>query len=160
MGSRVRDILARIKTDLAGINGSGSYNYDLSGDNQVIVAQAMDPVRVPCVYIYSDGMDTAQSPGRTVLTQYDRTLRVMCVGYVAATNDDPEELHLRTWDMLADMQRALEADRGLGPSGSFLCDDLELSMVATDGAQVGRPTMGIAVVALSVSFRQDSGSPG
>lgn len=159
MGSRVRDILGRIKTDLVGINGTGSYNYDLSGDNQVIVAQAMDPVRVPCIYIYSDGMDTTQAAGRTILTQFDRTLRVMCVGYIAATNDDPEELHLRTWDLLADMQRALEADRGLGPPAAPLCDDLELSMVATDGAQVGRPTMGIAVVALNVSFRQDSGSP-
>ena len=159
MGSRVRDILGRIKTDLVGINGTGSYNYDLSGDNQVIVAQAMDPVRVPCIYIYSDGMDTTQAAGRTILTQFDRTLRVMCVGYIAATNDDPEELHLRTWDLLADMQRALEADRSLGPPAAPLCDDLELSMVATDGAQVGRPTMGIAVVALSVSFRQDSGSP-
>ena len=148
MGSRVRDILGRIKTDLVGINGTGSYNYDLSGDNQV-----------PCVYIYSDGMDTTQAAGRTILTQFDRTLRVMCVGYIAATNDDPEELHLRTWDLLADMQRALEADRSLGPPAAPLCDDLELSMVATDGAQVGRPTMGIAVVALSVSFRQDSGSP-
>ena len=160
MGSRVRDILSRVKTDLVGINGSGSYNYDLSGTDQVVIAQAMDPVRVPCIYIYSDSMDTAQSGGKTILTQYDRTLRVMCVGYLAATNDDPGELHLRTWDMLADMQRALEADRGLGAPGSLLCDDLELSMVATDGAQVGRPTMGIAVVALTITFRQDSGDPG
>ena len=159
MGSRVRDILGRVKTDLAGINGAGSYNYDVSGDNQVVIAQAMDPVRVPCIYVYSDGMDTAQNAGRTVLTQYDRTLRIMCVGYVAGTNDDPGELHLRTWDMLADMQRALEADRGLGPAGSPLVDDLELSMVATDGAQVGRPTLGIAVVALSVTFRQAAGDP-
>ena len=159
MGSRVRDILDRIKVDLSGINGTGSYNYDLSGDDQVIIAQAMDPVRVTCIYVYSDGMETAQTAGRTLLTQYDRKLRVMCVGYVAGTNDDPGELHLRTWDMLADMQRALEADRGLVASGSPLCDDLELSMRATDGAQVGRPTLGIAVVALAVTFRQDSGDP-
>jgi len=157
MGCRVRSILAQIKSDLQGIDGTGSYNFDISGSNQVVMASAMNPIRVPCVYVYADTEATAQTPSVTVLTQYDRTLTVNIIGYLSNTSDNPEEMHLRTWDLASDIKAALEADRSL-TSGSPLCDDLELRVSSIDGEQVGRPSLGIAVVVLTVKFRQDSGS--
>ena len=157
MGCRVRSIMGQIKADLQGIDGTGSYNFDLSGSNQVIMAAALNPIRVPCVYFYAENEDTAQTPGVTVLTQYDRTLNIQIVGFCASTDDDPEEMHLRTWDLCSDIKVALESDRSL-TSGSPLCDDLQLRVSALDGEQVGRPSLGIAVVELTVKFRQDSGS--
>ena len=158
MGSRARSILTKIKADIQGINGTGSYNYDLSGSDQVVIGSQMNPVRVPCVYVYCDTATASQIAGTTPLTMYSRTMQVMVVGYVAGTDDSPEELHLRTWDLLADLKVALEADRSLTVSGVDKCDDLELSMTSTDGAQIGRPSLGIAVVSLTVKYRQNSGS--
>ena len=157
--SRERNIVNQIVDNLQGINGStGGYTYDLSGDDQVIIGDQFNPIRLPCAYVFVGGVDPVQEPGITVLTQYDRTMTVNVIGFVNATNDSPGELMLRSLDFQSDVMKCLESDRSLGNGGTVLCDDIEISGRTFRGADLDLPMTGIAALIVSVRYRQDAGT--
>ena len=153
--SRERNIVARIKSNLEGINGaSGGYTYDLSGDDQVIVGDQFNPIRLPCAYLFVGTTQTAQTAGRTILTQYDRTITAFVVGFVQATNATPGELMLRARDFQSDVMKCLESDRGLGG----YANDIEVAGQTYRGAELDLPSLGIAALEIKVMYRQNSGT--
>ncbi len=153
--SRERNIVNRLKTDLEGINGSsGGYTYDLSGDDQVIIGDQFNPIRLPCLYLFIGTTTTEQAAGRTLLTQYDRTMTAFVVGFVQATNDNPGELMLRALDLQSDIMKCLESDRGL----NGYCSDLEVAGQTYLGGELDLPSLGIAALEVKITYRQDAGT--
>jgi hypothetical protein len=157
--SRERDIVNQLVSNLEGINGSsGSYTYDLSGGDQVIIGDQFNPIRLPCAYIFVGRTDTVQEGGITRLDQYDRTMVAFIVGFVQATNDNPGELMLRSLDFQSDIMKCLESDRSLGNGGTVLCDDLQVSGQTYLGADLDVPSLGIAALEVQIKYRQKAGT--
>ena len=148
-----RTILTQIKTQIGNVNGAGSYTADLSGDDRVVIGESFSPGRIPCAYIYPDGITTAQTGGRTVLTRYDRTMSVQIEAWTAATSSAPGTALLDALDLQDDIMRALESDRSLGGN----VRDLEISASAFDGFELDRPGLGLAVLMCSISYTETAG---
>ncbi len=123
-----RTILNQIKTQIANVNGSGSYSANLSGDDQCVIGESFAPHRLPGCYIYPNGINTTQAAGRTVLTRYDRTMSVQI--------------------------EALEADRSLGGN----VRDIEIAANSYDGHELDRPGLGLCVLVCSISYTEVSGA--
>ena len=94
-----RDILNQIKTQIGNVNGSGSFTSDLSGSDQVVIGESFAPGRIPCAYIYPNGVTTTQAAGTTVLTRYDRTMSVQVEAWCAATSSAPGTALLDALDL-------------------------------------------------------------
>ena len=154
MGSKERDILGAIRTQLQAVDATGTYTFDLSGEDRVLIGATMLPDRIPAAYIYATATQTAITPGRTVLRNYDRTLIVQIEAWVNATTSSPGEDHLRALDMQDDIFKAVESDRTLGGN----VDDVMLSGQTYDGEALQRPGLGLAVIVCQCSYRDVGGS--
>ena len=148
-----RAILTRIKTQIGNVNGSGVYTADLSGSDRVVIGESFSPGRIPCAYIYPNGITTAQTAGRTVLSRFDRTMSVQIEAWTAATSNAPGTALLDALDLQDDIMRALESDRSLGGN----VRDLEISASAFDGGELDRPGLGLAVLECSISYTETAG---
>jgi len=146
---RERSILEAVVSALKTIDGTGSFTYDLSGDDQVLVGRGSRPARVPAAFVAVEGLDTAQVPGQTPLTRYDRTLTLTVVAFAQASDDKPGSVHAASLDLQDDVMRALEADRSLGG----LVYDLEIVSQLYDGAELDARASGLGIVALAVRCR-------
>ena len=156
MGSTERDILDRIVTDLTAINGSGSYDYDFSGGDQVMIGMKAQPNRLPSAHIFPLRLSTSQSPGRTPLRRYDREFRVQIDVYVPATGDEPGNAIKAALDAQDDVMLALELDRSLGSTGVH---DIEIEASAYDGAELDLgPGLGVSTLLLTVRYSETGGS--
>ena len=149
-----RTILNQIKTQIATVNGSGSFTADLSGSDQVVIGESFSPGRIPCAYIYPNGITTTQAAGRTVLTRYDRNMSVQIEAWTAATSSAPGTALLDALDLQDDIMRALESDRSLGGN----VRDLEISASAFDGHELDRPGLGLAVLICSIDYTETGGA--
>jgi hypothetical protein len=106
-------ILDRLKTVLAGINGAGGgYNYDFSAQDAVKVgALALPDLPLPCVTFVPVPMSMEHG---IALGRYKPTWR-FAFAVVVATTDDTAEGRIRAaYNALADITKAVEADRTLG----------------------------------------------
>ena len=154
MGSKERNILGAMKSQIANIDGTGTFTFDLSGTDQVVIGATMTPDRIPAAYLYASATQSTISPGRTVLRNYDRTLLVQIEAWVTATTDAPGESHLRALDIQDDLFKAIESDRTLGGQ----VDDVILSGQTYDGEALQRPGLGLAVVICQCSYREVGGT--
>ena len=148
-----RTILNQIKTQIGNVNGSGSFTSDLPGSDQVVIGESFAPGRIPCAYIYPNGVTTTQAAGTTVLTRYDRTMSVQVEAWCAATSSAPGTALLDALDLQDDIMRALEADRSLGGN----VRDIEISASSFDGHELDRPSLGLAVLVLSIDYTETAG---
>ena len=151
MASLERAILAQIKTLLAGIDGTGSYTFDLSATDQVRIGSTFNPALVPSAYIIPVAATTSQIPGITPLNAYTRSLLVRIEAWCAGTDNDPGELLSLALDLQNDIRLALEADRTLSQSAVH---DLEVNGEAWDGGEFGRAGLGLAIVEVLVKYQQ------
>ena len=151
-----RTILNQIKTQIAnvGTGPAGTYAHDLRGDDQVVIGESFAPHRLPGCYIYPNGVTTAQTAGRTVLRNYDRTMSVQIEAWTAATSSAPGTALLDALDLQDDIMRALESDRSLGGN----VRDLEISASAFDGHELDRPGLGLAVLVCSIDYTETAGA--
>ena len=149
-----RAIMLRVQDQIQNCNGSGSYTYDLSGSDQVCIGESFAPTRVPGVYIFANGVTTAQTAGRTVLTRYDREMKIQIEAWVGATSAAPGIALLDAMDLQDDIMRALESDRSLDGNAR----DVEIEATAYDGAEMDRPGMGMAVLILTVRYTETAGA--
>jgi len=155
--STERAIVEAVKSQIATlVNGAGSYTYDLTGADRVVTGQRFQPHRVPGVYVYFGGMTTAQAPGVTVLTRYDRTMVVQVEGWVAADSSAPGEAALDALDLGSDIMRAIETDRSLTLAASGV-RDLEVGVQTADGQELDRPGLGLVVLQVSVFYTERAG---
>ncbi len=152
--STERTILAAIQTQIQNVNGSGSYTFNLSGTDQVVLGESFQPHRVPGCYVYFLNVTTAQTPGTTRLTAYDRTMNVQVEGWCAAENSTPGNAALEAVDLMDDIMRALEADRSLGGSAR----DIEISASSLDGQELDRPGLGMCILSVVVRYTERAGA--
>tara|TARA_R100001443_G_scaffold70458_2_gene78747 strand:+ start:59 stop:523 length:465 start_codon:yes stop_codon:yes gene_type:complete len=154
MGSTERDIVNRIKTNLAGITGD-SYNFDFSASDRVVIGAEAEPIRVPCIYIHPITVSTSQAAGRTRLQNYDREFTLQIDVFVPATSAAPGVGLLAALDAGSDIMKALEADRSLGSVG---VRDIEVDASSWDGFELDRPGIGISTLQVKVIYTERAGT--
>ena len=146
--------MTQVKTQLANVNGSGSYTHDLSGADQIVIGEAFSPHRLPGAYVYVNGVKTTQTAGRTALRRFDRQMDIQIEAWCAATNASPGTTILDALDLQDDIMRAIEADRSLGNN----VRDVEVEATAYDGQELDRPSLGLAVLTLKVFYTETAGA--
>lgn len=151
MASNIRSIMGALRTKLQGINGSGGYVNNLSGDDQVLLGEYGHPPRVPAVAVYPVGQLGTHG---LQLGRYTRTMNFQIQGWVAATSDAPSERVMAACDLLDDVMTAIEADRKLSGTVRDLIFD---QVTAFNGDEAGIPGFGVIVVNLQVTWNVNSG---
>jgi hypothetical protein len=149
-----RAIMLQVQTQLKTINGSGSYTYDVSGDDQVVIGDTFASHRIPGVYIFANGVSTSQTAGRTVLSRYDREMKIQLEAWTASTSSTPGVALLDAMDLQDDIMRALEGDRSIGGNAR----DVEIEATAYDGAELDRPGLGMAVLLVTIRYTETAGA--
>jgi len=156
--STARSIIENIKSQIAtNVNGAGSYTYDLTGTDQVVIGESFQPHRVPGAYVFFGGGSTAQTAGTTVLTRYDRTMLCQVEGWVPSDSAAPGEAALDALDLCDDIMRAIETDRTLGLLSSGV-RDVEIAYNAVDGQELDRPGLGLCILQVTVRYVEKAGA--
>lgn len=128
-------IASALTTILQGINGTGSYTYDLSGTGQVeqidLAGPPVSRVR-PYVAYYLGARQDIRGGAGADLSQYGQTMTVDLVGVVTGGTDPGAAVQAAN-DMEADIIRALHASRNLGAAAVH---DLSVSTEVVTGPEV------------------------
>tara|TARA_Y100001973_G_scaffold64658_3_gene94507 strand:+ start:2783 stop:3250 length:468 start_codon:yes stop_codon:yes gene_type:complete len=153
--SKERNILNRIKTNLAAVDGSGSYTYDFSSSDSVQLGT--EPVgaipRAPGIYIFPMNLQSSRVRGKTPLNSYTRVFNVQIDVWVPRTSEAASNAILAALDAQSDVMKALELDPTLGGE----CYDLELDAAAYDGEAVQVPGFGVATLRVQVEYNEKRG---
>lgn len=133
MASTARQVLAAMQSALQGIDGSGSYNYDLSdsADRVRLGSPTQTPART-CLYLAAATLEA--DVGEAPMGMWRRSLECSVIGFIGATTKSKGDRVLEAWDLCADVVRALETDLTLG--GLTLHLDITASATA-DGDEAG-----------------------
>ena len=155
MGSTERTILERLKTNCAAIDGSGSYNYDFSAADAVVLGSEPASVapRAPGVYIYPVSVQSSRDGGRTALNRYSRVFVVQLDVWVPRTSETAESAMLAALNAQSDIMRALENDPTCGGSSH----DIEIDASAYDGESVQVPGYGVAALRVTIEYTEKRG---
>ena len=154
MASLERLILERVQNRIQTVNGAGSYTYDLSAVDQVVFGDRFSPDRLPGVYINMIDTTTKQEPGRTVLSRYDRVMKIQVEMWSGVTDSTPGLAMLEGADLFADVRRAIESDRSL----NNLVRDVESIAASMDGSAAERPGLAFAVMMLTINYTETAGA--
>ena len=149
-----RTIVTQVKTQLANVNGAGGYANDLSGSDQIVIGESFSPHRLPGAYVYVNTVKTTQTAGRTVLTRYDRQMDLQIEAWCASTSSAAGTTILDALDLQNDIMKALETDRSLGGN----VRDVQIEASAYDGQELDRPSLGLAVLTVSVFYTETAGA--
>ena len=135
MSNRLNDIRDRLVAVFSGINGSGSYTYDLSQPGRVLVGVAVAG-STPDVSLSLVQGDVEMEPGPT-LTRYSYRV-TWHVGATAPASADTPDARLTAANlMLADLILALTGHRHLNNGTRDLVRDAVLTFRAADGQSFG-----------------------
>ncbi len=156
MGSTERSLLTRLKTNLESIDGSGSYNYDFSAADSVIIGSIHigTAPKAPGIYIAPLRINSSRNAGRTLLRNYDREATIQIDVFVPRTSESSENAVLAAVDAVSDVMRALELD----PDVNGLARDVELDVTAYDGEQVQLPGYGSGTIQLFIEYAEQRGA--
>ena len=128
-------IASALTTILQGIDGTGSYTYDLSGAGQVeqidLAGPPVSRVR-PYVAYYLGARQDIRGGAGADLSQYGQTMTVDLVGVVTGGTDPCAAVQAAN-NMEADILRALHASRNLGAAAVH---DLSVSTEVVTGPEV------------------------
>lgn len=156
MGSTERTILERIKTDLAAVDGSGSYNYDFSATDAVLLGTEPAGVapRAPGIYIFPVSLSSSRVKGKTPLNSFSRVFVVQVDTWVPRTTATAENAMLAAVDAQSDVMRALEND----PTLNSTVHDIEVDASAYDGEAIQVPGYGVATLRITVEYHEKRGT--
>lgn len=156
MGSTERSLLLRVQADLQAIDGTGSYNYDFTATDAVILGIEQPGVapRAPGIYIFPMTTNTAQTRGRTPLNRFDRVMMVQVDVWVPRTSEAAGNAMLAALDAQSDVMRALENDRAL----NGLAHDIEIDASAYDGIEVELPGYGVSTLRMTIMYSEVAGA--
>lgn len=156
MGSTERTILTRLQTNLQAIDGTGSFNYDFSPADSVVIGSLHvgSAPRAPGIYIQPLRINSSRNAGRTLLRNYDREMTVQIDVFVPRTGEGTANAVLAATDAVSDVMRALEAD----PTVNGVGRDVELDVTAYDGEQVNLPGYGIGVLQVFIEYAEQRGA--
>ena len=155
MGSRERDILSRLKTVCSSIDGTGSYNYDFSDTDAVLIGHEPATVapRAPGVYIYPGPLGSSRKPQRTPLNSFSRLFKVQLDVWVPRTAGTAENACLAIVDAQSDVMRALEND----PELNGLVHDLEIDAQTYDGDAIQLQGYGVVTLLVKIEYNEKRG---
>ena len=155
MGSTERSILERIRTDCAAIDGSGSYNYDFSADDAVMLGT--EPIgtqpRAPGIYIFPINLNSSRQKGKTPLNSYTRDYMVQVDVWVPRTTEAASNAMLAAVDAQSDVMRVLEND----PTLNGNVHDLEISAASYDGEAIQLPGYGVVTLRVRIEYNEKRG---
>ena len=156
MASTERSILERIKVDLAAIDGTGSYNFDFSATDAVVLGTepATAAPRAPGIYVFTINTNSSRIKGKTPLNSYTREFYVQLDVWVPRTTESNANAMLAALDAQSDVMRALENDPTLGG----VVNDLELNGVTYDGEAIQLPGYGVATLRVKVEYNEKRGN--
>ena len=156
MGSTEKTILERLKSNCAAIDGTGSYNYDFSTDDSVILGSEPAGIapRAPGVYIYPIAVQSSRDAGRTALNRYSREFVVQLDVWVPRTSETAENAMLAAVNAQSDIMRALESD----PTCGGVAHDIEIDASAYDGESVQVPGYGVAALRVTIEYTEKRGN--
>lgn len=156
MGSTERTILERVKTNCQAIDGTGSYNYDFSDTDAVILG--MEPAatapRSPGIYIFTVETKSSRIKGRTPLNSYSREFVIQIDCWVPRGSESPGDAMLRAVDASSDVMRALENDPTCGGS----THDVQIHALTYDGEQIQIPGYGVASLRVVYEYDEKRGA--
>lgn len=156
MGSTERDMLARIKANCEAIDGSGSYNYDFSATDAVILGT--EPVgtapRAPGIYIFPIRVASSRDRGRVPMNKYHREMVVQLDVWVPRTAGTAENAMLAALDAQSDVMRVLEND----PTVNGKAIDIEVDASSYDSEAIQIPGYGVATLQLIIEYHEKRGN--
>lgn len=143
-----------LKTALAGINGTGSYTYDLSATGVVRYGRPTEEggVRCPSCWLWYEGGDDEQIE----LVGQMRRARFAIQAAVQTTTASMEAAADAAMDLIADLRRAVLAEPTLGG----LVTMAHAADATVDGDEAGIPGGAVAVVMVEVEWLADMGELG
>ena len=144
-----------VKAALASCTGTGSYTHDLTGNGRIMVGlRAWGHVpEPPYVIVYSAGTPTEHGGP---LGMYSPAHRIGIIACAPVSSDDPETGVYAVLDLLADIRRALEADRTLGGT----CYDLIVADTPNTPSPWDEPVVGVfGDVLVQLTYQRESGNP-
>ena len=152
MGSTEVDILNQVKSNLQGITG-GSYNFDFSASDRVVIGQDQEPVRVPSLYVHPISVATSQPSGKVNLRSYLREFRLQIDAFVPSTSSAPGTGLYAALNAGSDVMKAL--DRSLSSVG---VRDVQIDMSAWDGHELDRPGIGVCSMQVKIIYSEVAGT--
>ncbi len=139
-----RSVLVALKAALQAVDGSGSYTYDLSGADSVILGEVTDAFKLPQVLLFVDNVVVEPFE----LTTERMRLSVRAVGFVGASTDTAEGRLLAAVDLQQDILAATRTDRSLG--GTVI--DMQRSASAYQYEAETGDLFGVADVTITVQW--------
>jgi hypothetical protein len=156
MGSTERTILERIQTNCQAIDGTGSYNFDFSDSDAVILG--MEPAatapRAPGIYIFTVNLDSRRIKGTTPLNSFTRVFVLQVDCWVPRGSGTPGDAMLRAVDASSDVMRALEND----PTCGGVTHDLSVNALTYDGDAIQIPGYGVASLRVQYEYNEKRGA--
>lgn len=153
MASTQRQILDRLITLLQGINGSGSYTYDLSGTDQIIRGRITEPTRVPLICIYGVRESSTDGPS---MGRLQRELTAGIIGFVAASSDDGLGRVNAACDLIGDIRTAVESNRTLydAVAGNALATNTDTELLAIDDGNQLSSSVAVIEGSIIITYNQ------
>lgn len=154
MSNRLNDIQAQLLTQLATIDGTGGYTYDLSPAGRVFVG-ASRPDGGPdlCVWLYQ-GEIRMDPEGDVPLGVYRWSVTYGVAGFVPATADTPQARIMAANHLFADLWTCIHGNRALNNGTRDLVYDIGLAeMQSLDGASVGFSGVGVCSFTLTMFWQ-------
>lgn len=152
-------ILNRLLVVLAGINGAaGGYTYDFSGTDSVIYGQYLFPPTVPS-QIFVEWLPESIEHGIS-MGDYKPTAHFSITVYVPATDLTPRAKTSAILNALADITKALEADRNVSAGLGGIVSDI---IVRSKGEILGDalddiPNLAMGICTLELWWRRRPGT--
>jgi len=143
-------VLIRLESVIGQDYSSGFSGYDLSGAGSITVGAVDLAGMIPSASIVY--VDTVEKHGRS-LGRYQGDMRFQIIAYVGG--ESLSERVSNALDLSGDISKAITSDRTLGLSGTV--EDVLISRTALDGQEMGIPSVGIAMIEVSVSFSNKFG---
>jgi hypothetical protein len=142
-----RTATAALVTAIQSIDGTGSYTYDLSGADRVVVASQVEWTQLPQVLVW---VESVREEAGYELTRTKVVMTVHLIGIVGAANDTGADRLYAAFDLLQDMKLALRADRRFGEA--IIIQDHEGAVMIADDE--GGDLYGIADLTVALTWQE------
>lgn len=150
--SNVGNAIAQVVSAIQAVDGTGTYTYDLSGDNTVHLGYMATPPADKFVMI-SDITGAEGVEGNT-LDAYTHTWSMTVIGYVEASTDTYLARVQAAADLYHDVIRGLSVDRTLGGYARRVWPtDVEIG-----GSQGAAPSFGFFRLELNIEIKNGRGA--
>lgn len=150
MASREVSILAALRTGIAAIDGTGSYNYTLTGTDCVTVGDfVIENSLVPRVSVMAGDIGTGEAGA---MTYRRRTLQIDVVGVAVPTEQTPAQRTYAALYLLTDIRQKIEAMLLVDRLSGLVIDLEFIAERGVDGANIGFGEVGVAHVELLATW--------